>query len=152
MLKLSFLPLVAATLLTGFCLAQNSPVTSGTTTVTVRLLNGRNGKPIKDDTPNIWVGNAARPNNPLTNSHGDVLVQIDVPQPQETIRVLSNWYADCRFEGDRDDGMHVNYSLDEVLRKGVVSENVCGKRSVEPIPGVLVLFVRPRTFWERFFL
>jgi hypothetical protein len=151
MFKLALLSLFAATIVTGFLL-QNSPGTNSTQTITVRLLNGKNGKPIKDDTPNIWLGGSTRPDNPLTNSHGDVLINVDGPQAQEIIRVLSNWYADCRFEGDRDDGMHLNYSLEEVLLKGVVSDNLCGKRRVQPIPGVLVLYVRPRTFWERFFL
>jgi len=37
----------------------------------------------------------------------------------------------------------------EVLQKGFVSANTCGKATASPQPGIVVLFVRPRNFHER---
>jgi hypothetical protein len=45
--------------------------------------------------------------------------------------------------------MQVKYSLEEIITTGVVSENLCGKHRIDPVPGVLVLYVRARTFMEK---
>jgi hypothetical protein len=44
-------------------------------------------------------------------------------------------------------GRKVKYSIDQILELGIVTENACGKTRAKPIPGVLTLYVRPRT-WE----
>ena len=41
----------------------------------------------------------------------------------------------------------MKYSVDDILERGIVTENVCGKTRAKPVPGVLTLYVRPRT-WE----
>ena len=45
--------------------------------------------------------------------------------------------------------MTVKYSLEEIRRQGVAGDNLCGKLQVALTPGVLVLYVRPRTFLEK---
>ena len=37
----------------------------------------------------------------------------------------------------------------EVMRRGVVTANTCGKPTATPIPGQITIFVRPLNFWER---
>lgn len=115
--------------------------------IVVRVLNGKNGKPIKHDTPNIWLGSETHI-NPKTDSNGEIVVDIREVDPKE-IRVMPNVYADCRFRDDHMSGMKVKYSLDEIIDKGVVAKNLCGKNVASPIPGVLILYVRPRTFKEK---
>jgi hypothetical protein len=85
--------------------------------------------------------------NPATNWTGEIVVDVTGAVPRE-LRFLPNWYADCRYEGDVQKGSQVKYSIAEILSNGVVGENVCGGRHAKPIPGVLVLYVRPRTLQE----
>jgi hypothetical protein len=149
-MKFVLLSVIAAAFISGPHPIQNASAEPTTRTIKVRLLNGKNGKPIKDDNPNIWTGDVTGINR-YTDSHGEVVVSVtDIPSQQ--LRVLPDWYADCRFDGDSDDGMHVKYSLQEIITTGVVSENLCGKRRIDPVPGVLVLYVRPRTFMEKWAL
>jgi len=115
------------------------------------LLNGKNGKPIKDERPNIWLGNAKDDILQWTDSKGEILLEIDQAQPRE-IRVRGNFYVNCRQRGNQLTAINVRYSLDEIVSKGVVTENDCGKSHVDPIPGKLVLYLRPMTFKEKWAL
>lgn len=127
--------------------AQAPSANDAAQVITVRLLNGKTGKPIKNDRPNIWFGDAKDPINPHISSNGEAVVSVNDAQFQE-LRVAPNQYADCRFKGDSLAGISVKYSLKEIVTTGVVSANICGKDRVEPTPRVLVLYARPMTFLE----
>jgi hypothetical protein len=121
---------------------------AGSSKIVVRLLNGKNGKPLRNEYPNIWLGNASGI-NPKTDANGEITVDISRVQPR-TVRVLGNYYVDCRPRGSNKlAAMNVSYSLDEIIAKGIETENDCGKSQVDPIPGVLVLYLRPMTFIEK---
>jgi hypothetical protein len=45
-------------------------------------------------------------------------------------------------------GRKVKYSIDQILELGIVTENICGKTTAKPAPGVLTLYMRPRTWQE----
>jgi len=147
-MKFVFLSLIAATVITGFYPAQHSGTDDATQIITVRLINGKTGKPMRNDTPNIWLGDAKNPINLHPNSNGEAVVKVNDAQLQ-AVRVLPDLYADCRFKGDSIAGLNVKYSLEEIITTGVVSANVCGKNRVDPTPRVFILYVRPRTFMER---
>jgi len=131
-----------------FPMQQMRASKTGVNKIVVRVINGKNGKPINHDSPNIWLGNTQHPMNPPTDSNGEIIVDIQGAEPRE-IRVSPNWYADCRFLGDHLDGVKMRYALDEINAKGVVAENLCGKNLANPVPGVLILYVRPRTLKEK---
>ncbi|MGH9507807.1 MAG: hypothetical protein ACRD13_12870, partial [Terriglobales bacterium] len=44
---------------------------------------------------------------------------------------------------------NILYPVSRILSHGVVTENTCGKGRAVPKPGVLVIFARPMTLWER---
>jgi hypothetical protein len=147
-MKFVLLSLIAAAFMAGPHPVQNASAEPTTRTIKLRLLNGKNGKPIKDDNPTIWIGDVTDRIERYTDSHGEVVFTVTDIRFQP-LRVLPDWYADCRFKGDSDAGMQVKYSLEEIITTGVVSENLCGKRRIDPVPGVLVLYVRARTFMEK---
>ncbi|MGC2526241.1 MAG: hypothetical protein WA639_00735 [Candidatus Acidiferrum sp.] len=138
--------------------AQFLPVTSAraqaksseprTAKIVVRILNGKTGWPIWAELPNIWIGAAHSPIDPppRTNWRGEITVEVPASGPRE-IRFLPNWYIDCRPSSDHMAGRKMEYSVDDILERGIVTENVCGKTRAKPVPGVLTLYVRPRT-WE----
>jgi hypothetical protein len=120
-----------------------------TTKVVLRILNGKTGWPIWAELPNVWLGGADSPIDPppRTNLRGEIKLELPATDPRE-LRFLPNWYADCRSSGDQIVGSKLKYSVDEILASGIVSENVCGKKRAKPTPGVLTLYVRPRTWLE----
>lgn len=65
---------------------------------------------------------------------------------------MPNYYFDCRNKQDTIAGRDIQYSLDKIISEGIVGGNLCGKQHAKPLPGVLVVYVRPRTFMEKFLL
>ena len=130
------LPLLFVT--TILCSAQN------TSSIVIRLVNGKNGKPIVDKQVNIELGKSEISRDP--DSQGEIVLDILNVEPRE-LRVRPNNDFDCRFKKDQmgPGGLDLNYSLDEIVSKGIVGDNHCGKAHVLPIPGILTLYLRPRT-------
>ena len=128
----------------GPCLAQDQTDDAKIPTIRICILNGKNGKPIKDEVPNVWFAGDKDPNNPHTDLSGEILVKVQSAE----ILVLPNLYVDCRFKGDSTAGRNVKYSVEKIIKIGIVNNNVCGKYLASPTPGVLVLYVRPRTLLE----
>jgi hypothetical protein len=117
--------------------------------VVVRIVNGKTGWPIWAERPNVWLGGANSPIDPppRTNLRGEIKLEVPATGPHE-LRFLPNWYVDCRSSGDQMAGNKLKYSVDEIIANGIVAENVCGKPRTKPTPGVLTLYVRPRTWVE----
>jgi hypothetical protein len=55
---------------------------------------------------------------------------------------------ECRWKDDPSTKTRVPYSIAEILRTGVVSQNFCGAAAIAPIPGVLVFYELPSTWRE----
>jgi hypothetical protein len=115
--------------------------------ITVRVVDGITGFPEWFEFPNIWIGSSTDSGNPRVNVRGEIQIDVTEASPR-VIRFLPNWYADCRYHGDEDTGMKVQYSVDDILETGVVGKNVCGWFHAKPQPGVIVFYVRHRTFLE----
>ena len=127
------------------CSAQQTNASPGK--VVIRILNGKTGKPARrHDSNNVWLGDG---DNLLLQSSpkGEIMVDVGNARPFE-IRFTPNTYFDCRFQRDVSSGRYVKYSLEEIISKGIVGENVCSKTRASPTLGVLVVYVRPRTLLE----
>jgi len=127
--------------------AQTRTRTNSRQKITVRIVDGVTGLPEWFEFPNIWIGSSTSSGNPRLNARGEIQMDVTESSPR-VIRFLPNWYADCRYHGDMDDGMKVQYSVDDILETGVVGKNVCGWFHAKPQPGVIVFYVRHRTFPE----
>jgi hypothetical protein len=132
-------------LATMLCPAQQSKIV-------IRLLNGKNGHPISDASVNVWLGNDISAWQKVPDAKDEIVVDLAGVEPR-TIRVAPNMRMDCRSSnGHSPPGDKIPYSLDEILSKGIVGGNVCGKATASPTPGVLTLFFRPMRFYERWLL
>ena len=129
-------------LLTILCPAQNTP------SIVIRFLDGKNGEPMRDKQVTIGLGKPGTITRDA-DSKGEIVLDIPNVEPRE-LRVRPDLYFDCRFKHDQmgPGGLELKYSLDEIISKGVVGDNLCGKVRVLPTPGVLTLYLRPRTFIE----
>ena len=134
-------------------------------TLSVRLLNGRSGKPMANTYVNVWVGDQRKAAVPvligsngsgalsLTDRETDVRVQagsspstIFLYAPEVRLQV---GFALCQTTRQKYSWLQITpYSTDQWTRTGIVTANTCGKAMAKPQPGVLTIFVRPLTFWE----
>jgi hypothetical protein len=123
--------------------------------IAVKLVDGRNGRALKDQAVAIWLGEKAvgMPGQTIpTNADGIALVPIPIQQSSFVIGGES--LVDCRMRVRYgkvvDEGKtEWVYRFADVLAHGAVGANKCGKATVQPIPGQLVLFVRTPHWWEK---
>jgi hypothetical protein len=66
-------------------------------------------------------------------------------QNAAAVEIFPDGYLDCRKIKKRGDP---HYSVDEIVKYGIVTENRCTKRTVPQSPGVIVLFVRKPNWYE----
>jgi hypothetical protein len=123
--------------------------------IAVKLVDSRNGRALKDQAVTIWLGekSVGMPNQTLrTNADGVAFVSI--PTQQTSFVALGESLVDCRMRvryGKVVEGGTTEwaYRFADILAHGAVGGNKCGKATAQPIPGQLVLFVRPPHWWEK---
>jgi hypothetical protein len=123
------------------------PVTASQ--ITIKVVDGQNGKPLKSTTVDVWFGKKALPPPTQVTTTNDGNAFLAVPDPIETIVIVGQGVGDCRA-GKRKSFLEGNvYSVRDILRTGVVAQNTCGKARNQTTPGVLVFYVRPLHWWEK---
>jgi len=115
--------------------------------VTVQIVNGRNGKPMAK--VRVYIGfDDLRGRQPLdltTNRQGEIQFEADGAQ---TFQVHPVGTVAC---GEQPIGApYRNYSVAEVFKSGLLTQNDCGHGHYEPLRGRLLYFVRPARWWELF--
>ncbi|MGH9472845.1 MAG: hypothetical protein ACRD2H_03945 [Terriglobales bacterium] len=169
---------------TAFILAvvPSALVLSGTAlraqTIRIKLVDGRNGKPLADkcirvgvgdrsDLRRGWSGGDMRTDaGGVVTLHlvaGDAEINTQDERPGCGGTVLNNpglkygngisvhpFLAFCQPHGSNYSwlGFEV-FSTKEVLESGVATPDACGKAKAVPTPGEVVLFVRPLSWWEK---
>lgn len=113
--------------------------------ITIVILNGANENPVWRESPNIWVDEEPRL-NPKTDLRGKT--KIEIPRTANHIMISPNWGHECRGGDNPQATTDISYSIDEILRTGIVTLNLCGKSTRTPEPGVLIFYERPSTLKE----
>lgn len=147
--------------------------------VSIKLVNGRNGKPIADKcirvgvgdksdlkgrgwsggdmqtdasgvvTLHLVVGNAAINTQDERRGCAGGVVASPVLKYGNTIGVRP-FLAFCQPHGSNYSWLGFEvFSTTNVLQQGVVTPNTCGKARASPKPGQIILFVRPLSWWEK---
>ena len=140
--------------------------------VTIKLVNGRNGHPMSNSHVNVWVGPKSKrtmviPTNidgiariRLTDNDeevdlhirkssegGDVVID-PIVKYDDNIRVNVPFVICYPRVRDYSWLAITNISTTQLLQQGIVWPNSCGKATEESIPGELIIFVRPLSWWE----
>jgi hypothetical protein len=143
-------------------------------TLEIKLVDGRNGRPVVGASSyvNVWVGterkeaiaipadgkgvarlqltlNTGEVNIPNSKNSGSIVVDHPIVKYDESFRINTP-YVLCGSEGSNYSWLRSeNFSTKEILHHGYASPNTCGKITVSPQPGQVILFVRPLTWWEK---
>ena len=145
-------------------------------TIKIRLLNGRNGRPMTGTASyvNVWAGierkeaiaiptdgngfaslqltlDGSKANIPNpSKDQGSIVVANPVVEYNESFQINVP-YALCGSRGSNYSWLALlQFSTKQILENGYVSPNICGKGTASPTPGQVILFVRPLTWWEKF--
>jgi hypothetical protein len=111
--------------------------------IRVRILNAKNGHPMKNRTLGIVLGTHQNTSDGPTDVEGTIVVTVD---PSTTIRLVTQPYAECRPKTP--DPWEIKYSAAQILATGISTPNVCGKVQLAAKPGEIIIFERPRGILE----
>jgi len=112
----------------------------------IRVVDGRNGTPIKDEVINLWFDEQDGSPVPLqTNEAGVALVPAS-SAPALRVIWAATTYIDCRKR--QADAPLAAYSLKEITEHGLAAENTCGSPGFSRHAGELIIFVRPRRWYD----
>lgn len=117
--------------------------------ITIKVFDGRNGKPRKNTTVNIWYGTKVvpPPTQVATENNGNAF--LNVPGSTERILITGQRVADCRAVKRRNYIEENAYRVQDILETGVVAQNLCGKSQGQSTPRTLLFYVRPFHWWEK---
>ena len=143
-------------------------------TIRIKLLNGRNGRPLAHSCINLWVGHGrVAASAVVTNKKGVASLRLTtraaeintahwplactkglegrVPIFKYASSVKINvGYVVCVPHGSNYSWLALmKFSTKKILQSGIVTPNSCGKARASPKPGEITLFVRPLTLWEK---
>lgn len=124
-----------------------SPAEAGQ--ITIKVINGHNGKPLKGTTVDVWFGRKASPPPTQVRTTNEGNASLLVPESVETIVIAGQRVGDCRAGNPKSYIEGNVYRIQDILRTGVVAQNKCGKARNQPTHGVLVFYVRPLHWWEK---
>lgn len=143
-------------------------------TVSIRLVNGRTGRPIPNSFVNVWVGNQRKEATVIpTDKDGIAKLELtDIPSKQdasthqsgggsfvavnpvllkaESISVNVGFVRCTSRKVDHSWLLTEHYSTETLVHDGIVTANTCGNSSASPKPGELTVFVRPLNLLEKF--
>lgn len=118
-----------------------------TAEIHIRIVNGKNGRPIKNETLRVWTTrDHVDADLWPTDATGSVLLKVD---GNAQIALDENLNASCRTLPANQQSFQLLYSVAEILNKGISTENTCGTVLVAAKPGELILFERPFTLLEK---
>jgi hypothetical protein len=110
----------------------------------IRIINAKTNQPVTDEKLNVafradQIGSVAM----ATDKNGIILVDYG---DANTIRILSNMYADCRPRSE----LYTDYSIATILKTGIATGNLCSNAKPAPKPGYLTIFEIPKTYIPTF--
>jgi hypothetical protein len=111
--------------------------------IRIRVLDGRDGRPIRDERVQVWLASSPKVLSISTDKNG--IGQFDAGE-DSSFEIESNIYLDCR--PFRKGVPRPSYSVVAVLKDGLVTPNTCGHVKTEPTLGEIVFYVRPLHWWE----
>jgi hypothetical protein len=127
-------------------------------TITVRLLNGKTGKPMADKNVRFLWDDRFPTSVDVVHIGKDGTAYVTVPKGAKTFSLEEGpkagkeagriAYADCTVGGAQAaENPASPTSIAKVLGTGVVLPNICSKRIVPPEPGVIVFWGLPRPWF-----
>jgi hypothetical protein len=110
----------------------------------IQILYGKTGKPISNNRVVLMGESDSKGSSELgtffTDADG-VLTASQIDPQNRSVIVYTEWHQPC--------SKNRNFSIANIVSKGVVSENSCKKLDRTAPPGTLILFVRDETFFEK---
>jgi hypothetical protein len=130
-----------------------------TKTIIIKVFDGKSGRPVVPSGYQVRIDHATtlHPDWVKQNEDGTAELTIPADAHEVALHLAYNDSMDVYVNCDKDKNAFgdVWYLVPEIMSKGLVTQNGCGKRKANEkfkttaMPGELILFVREKNFVER---
>lgn len=130
-----------------------------THTITIKVFDGKTGHPVKPTSYAVRVDHDQTLHAEFVKENEDGTAVLTIPADTAVVALHVAYddsmelYVNC--DADKSTFGDVWYSVPQILNKGLVTSNLCGKSKANEkykttaAPGELILFVRERNWKER---
>ena len=148
-LRLGGCSLIGVLLLGSTLKAQNAGMEK-TLDITVQVLDGRNGKPLKDQHVLVFTGMSSSAvkshaqHTGVTTDKDGVATLMVYPSETQWLQVFTDGRIPCFADPNQ-----ASFSVSEIMSKGLVTPNDCSNQVQQGSPGHFVIYARPAHFMEK---
>jgi hypothetical protein len=121
-------------------------------TISVRLLDGKTGLPVKAANFLVRVDHHETDHPDWVTISDDGTVLITVPADAKEISLKATYgmgmdtYVNCDAAKENDKERNIWYSITTILSTGIVAPDECARTNYKPKPGQFTFFVRKRAW------
>jgi len=129
--------------------------TQSSNAISVRLLDGKTGQPVKVSNFLVRVDHNETVHNEWVkiNDDGSVIVTLPADAAEFSIKATYNMgmdtFINCDAAKENDRERNIWYSVADVLKSGIVAPDECAKTNYSARPGQFIFFVRKRDWRDR---
>jgi hypothetical protein len=118
--------------------------------VTIRLVNGKSGKPMEHERLLVFFGSSpqdVRFHKGSIDLHTDSKGEATLPSNESTFLYFQA-FVDLRTLCQKNPNDR-SFAVADILRDGEQTPNTCGKVAIPKTPGTFVIYARPATLREK---
>ena len=125
-----------------------------TTSISIRLLDGKTGLSVKASNFLVRVdhNDTVHPDWVKINDDGTVIVTLPADAKEISVKATYSMgmdtYVNCDAARESDKERNIWYSIATILSTGVVAPDECSKTAFKPKPGEFLFFVRKRSWHD----
>ncbi len=126
-----------------------------TTSISIRLLDGKTGLPVKASNFLVRVDHNDTDHPDWVKISDDGAVTVTLPDDAKELSVKATYdmgmdtYVNCDAAKESDKERNVWYSIATILSTGIVAPDECAKTAFKPKPGEFLFFVRKRSWHDQ---
>jgi hypothetical protein len=120
------------------CAASSFAQSSIPTKIKIHIVDGNTGSSIQAHQLLVRLDHLE------TDKNGWIEISATPNESMQFVDLYNLYRCEVRKQGDP----YVNYPVNEIIQRGVVSKNFCGKPQTGATPGVIVLYMRQPHWWE----
>jgi hypothetical protein len=138
------------------CASLHAQTDETTNTVSVKLLDGKTGMPVKPTNFVLKIDHHDALHNEWVTIHDDGTVTVTLPDSAKELSLKATydmgmeWYINCDAAKQSDKERDIWYPVAAIMKSGLVAPNECSKTQYTAKPGEFVFFVRKRSPLDKF--
>jgi hypothetical protein len=120
-------------------------------TITIEVRDGKSGKPVQPSNLLPRIDHKETVHNEWVTFHDDNTITITVPDDAKEISLQAiygddgtDYYVNCDAAKQSDKEREIWYPISQIIEKGIVAPDECGKTEYTAKPGHFLFFVRKR--------